>query len=817
MKLGMRIRVGILTLFLCSVLLSAQNRTIIQLDKDWHFINKDVVAGPDTALNDKDWDIVQVPHDWAIKGPFDLNQDMQFVKVIEDGDKDAKLRTGRTGALPATGVGWYRRVLSLSPEYAGHRVYIEFDGVMSNAQVYLNGRLIGHRPYGYSSFSLDLTDHFSFGRDNLLAVRVENKPEMSRFYTGAGIYRPVRLCCTSPIHIAHWGTYVITPQITSKKGVVNIKTSVEDYGNKAGKVRLQTEIYDNRGICVAKMSTSKLRRGDVRFEQECTVNHPLLWSTEMPVLYTAVSKVYTDNIVRDTYQTKFGFRTLKFDKQEGFFLNGKRMKIKGVCLHHDLGPLGAAVNKRAIERQIEMLKEMGCNAIRTSHNPSAVELLDLCDAMGMLVQVEAFDEWKMGKCLNGYNTLFDEWAETDLTDLIRRDRNHPSVIMWSIGNELREQDAEDGGKVARFLSGIVHREDPTRPSTAGFNNHWGAISNGLADAVDLVGFNYKHFDYENKHREHPEYILYGSETSSAVSSRGIYKFPVRDNWEPWYNDYQVSSYDMDYVPWGSAPDTEFAQQDDHEYLLGEFVWTGFDYLGEPSPYGEGAPSRSSYFGIIDLGGLKKDRYYLYQTQWSDKPVLHVLPHWTWPDLIGQIVPVQCYTNYPEVELFLNGVSMGVRKKDPASKFTRYRMIWDSVKYEPGEIKLVAYDSSGKACEERSVRTAGLPDRIRLCADRSQIKADGNDLSFITIEVVDKEGIVCPRDASMLFVKVQGNGKLKALCNGDATDLTSFSSNYMRVFSGKMVAVVQASDVRGDIKIIVSGERLKTAELVVEAK
>lgn len=813
----MKLKISILLSFLCVVSLSAQNRIVKQLDRDWRFINKDIRTGSQTGLDDSSWDYVRIPHDWAIAGPFDLNQDMQFVKVIEDGDKEAKLRTGRTGALPATGIGWYRRILRLPSGNAGQRVYIEFDGVMSNAQVYLNGKYIGGRPYGYSSFSLDLTDHFSFGEDNILAVRVENKPEMSRFYTGAGIYRPVRLVCVSPVHVAHWGTYVTTPQITSGKGIVKVETKVKSFNNKVKKVRLQTEIFDNRGKCVARTSTSSPCREDIKFEQKCTVPDPLLWSTDTPSLYKVVSTVYADNEQCDICETNFGFRTLKFDPDNGFSLNGKKMKIKGVCLHHDLGPLGAAVNKRAIERQIEMLKEMGCNAIRTSHNPPAVELLELCDSMGIMVQVEAFDEWKLGKCVNGYNTLFDEWAETDLTDLIHRDRNHPSVIMWSIGNELREQDAADGGKVARFLAGIVRREDPTRPSTAGYNNHWGAIANGLADAVDLVGFNYKHFDYENKHKEHPEYILYGSETSSAVSSRGIYKFPVKDNWEPWYNDYQLSSYDMDYVPWGSAPDTEFAQQDDHDYLLGEFVWTGFDYLGEPSPYGEGAPSRSSYFGIIDLAGLKKDRYYLYQSQWSDKPVLHILPHWTWPDRIGQIVPVQCYTNYPKAELFVNGVSQGVREKDPSDKFTRYRMMWDSVIYQPGEVRVVAYDHTGRAVEEKSVRTADAPYQIRLSPDRSQIKADGNDLSFIEIEVVDKEGVLCPHDASMLFVNVQGNGVLKALCNGDATDLTPFSSNYMRTFSGKMVAVVQAADMPGDMKITVSGERLQTAVVSIKTE
>ncbi len=786
----------------------AKGREIILLEKGWLFQKQDPRFGvSETCLP---WDTVNIPHDWAISGPFDLNQDMQLVQVIEDGDKEARLRTGRTGALPTTGIGIYKKEIFLPENESPQKIFIEFDGVMSHAKVYLNGAYIGERPYGYSSFSFDLTDHFKFGAKNILEVRVENKPEMSRFYTGAGIYRPVRLVCTSPIHVAHWGTFITTPEISEKKGRVSVKTNIQADIKEKGKIQLITEIYDPSGKCVTSVSTEKTSMPSLLFEQNCSVKNPQLWDTEHPHLYKAVSKVYLNGRQTDRYETVFGFRTIKFDKDKGFFLNGKATKIKGVCLHHDLGPLGAAANFRATERQLEIMKEMGCNAIRTSHNPSSVELLELCDRMGLMVQVEAFDEWKSGKCVNGYNTLFDEWAERDLTDLIHRDRNHPCVIMWSIGNEVREQSEKDGHKIARFLSDIVHREDPTRPSTAGYNNHVEAIANGLADAVDLVGFNYKHFDYENQHKNHPEYVLYGSETSSAVSSRGIYKFPIKDNSSPWYQDYQVSSYDMDYVPWGSAPDTEFEKQDDNDFLLGEFVWTGFDYLGEPTPYGGGAPSRSSYFGIVDLAGLKKDRFYLYQSQWSDKPVLHVMPHWTWPDRLGQEVPVQCYTNYPEVELFVNGKSMGTRKKDKSQKFLRYRMRWDNVIYLPGEIKVVAKNEKGEPCEERIIRTAGNPEKIYLKADRDTITADGKDLSFITVEIHDQNGNLCPRDASMLFVKVTGNGKLKALCNGDATDLTSFSSNYMRVFSGKMVIVVEAGEKAGEIGIEVTGEKLKTA-------
>ncbi len=807
-------RIILLYLFLY-ISLGIQAREIVNLDFGWSFHRGDITYRYD-VLDCSDWEIVTVPHDWAIEGPFDLNEDMQFVMVIEDGDTEARLRTGRTGALPATGIGWYRKEIALDEDDKGKLIYIEFDGVMSNAEVYFNGNYIGKRPYGYASFSFDVSKYARFGAQNHLDVRVENKPESSRFYTGAGIYRPVRMVLTHPVHVAHWGTYVTTPSITPKRGSVFITTTVNANTDFPVDAKLVTTIYDPAGKKVSSTTSSHKFKGEYNYNQSCNVRNPLMWNIDSPHLYTAVSEIHCKGVVVDSYTTRFGFRTIHFDKDKGFFLNGKSTKIKGVCLHHDLGPLGAAVNRRATERQLQIMKEMGCNAIRTAHNPSSLELLDICDSIGLMVQVEAFDEWKNGKCVNGYNLYFDEWAEQDLTDLIHRDRNHPSVIMWSIGNELREQGDKDGWKVAKFLHDIAHREDPTRPTTAGYNNHWGAIENGLADVVDLVGFNYKHFDYVAQHEKHPDYILYGSETASAVSSRGVYKFPIRDNWEPWYSDYQLSSYDMDYVPWGSAPDTEFEKQDDNEFLLGEFVWTGFDYLGEPSPYGEGSPSRSSYFGIVDLAGLPKDRYYLYRSQWSDEPVLHVMPHWNWHDRIGQEVPVQCYTNYPEVELFVNGESKGRCRNVENDKFRRYRMRWDNVIYIPGEIKVVAYDDHGVACEERVVKTAGRPQKISLTPDRRVITADGKDLSFITVDICDENGNLCPRDASMLFVKVSGCGRLRALCNGDATDLTSFSSNYMRAFSGKLVVVVESGSESGDIEVVVTGERLTTATCKLSA-
>lgn len=783
------------------ILCQGSRRDVGNLDRDWLFIRGDQRPADESA-----WQRVNVPHDWAIAGPFDLNEDQQFVKVIEDGETEAHLRTGRTGALPSTGIGWYRRNFIFDKDDASRRIFLEFDGVMSNARIYVNGKPAGERPYGYVSFCIEITPLVEFGTENVVEVRAENLPEMSRFYTGAGIYRPVRLVKTSQTRIAHDGIAVTTPRVTPREATVAINVTVDTRDNDVFPVTMVNEIVDSEGKTVAVSRRKVTVPGDV--STSLKVRDPRLWSPASPALYSVVTRLCKGDETIDSVTTVTGIRTLKFDSEKGFSLNGEPMRIKGVCLHHDLGPLGAAVNRTATRRQLEIMKEMGCNAIRTAHNPPSVEMLELCDSLGFMVQLEAFDEWRMPKCINGYSSHFDKWAERDLTDIICRDRNHPSVIMWSIGNEIREQGSPEGGETARFLAEIVHRVDPTRPVTAAFNHHDGAIANGLADAVDLVGFNYKPNDYASRHEAHPEYVLYGSETSSAVSSRGCYHFPVYDNWTPWHNDYQTSSYDMEYVPWGSAPDTEFQRQEENDFLLGEFVWTGFDYLGEPAPYGEGAPSRSSYFGIVDLAGLKKDRFYLYKSHWGNEPVLHVMPHWNWPDRLGQQVPVQCYTTWPEVELLVNGVSHGKRRKNPDDKFLRYRMRWDDVTYQPGEIKVIAYDENGKIADEKVVRTAGEPARIELIPERDAVKADGKDLAFIEVRVTDADGNLCPREAAMIFVKVKG-GEVKALCNGDATDLTSFSSNYMKTFNGRMVIIVEPSTDPGTITLQASGERIGT--------
>lgn len=763
------------------------------------------------AYDDRDWEQVRIPHDWAIDKSFDMRIDMQSVQVLEDGDKVPQMRTGRTGALPAFGVGYYRTQIMSDTSMIGKRIRVEFDGAMSLSQIYLNGQYIGEWPYGYSSFSFDLTESWNFSGENVLVVRLENKQESSRWYSGAGLYRNVRLVVADPIHIGHWGTFITTPEVSERMGKVHIATCIKNYTGKEEQVRLENIIINAQGKIIGKKEYKKnIQESTSLFEQDIVVRKPLLWSIETPHLYQLVSNVYIGKKLVDSSKINFGFRTIRFDKDTGFYLNEKPVKLKGVCLHHDLGPIGAAVNTRAIERQLEIMKEMGCNAIRTSHNPPTPELLDLCDRMGFVVQVEAFDEWKTGKNANGYHCFFDEWAERDLKAMIRRDRNHPSIIMWSIGNEIREQIQSDGVETAQKLVDICHREDPTRPTTAGFNLHNDAIKNGLANVIDLVGFNYKPYDYKKQHKAHPDYIIYGSETSSTVSSRGEYKFPATEKRGAYYEDYHVSSYDLEYPNWASTPDTEFEQQDDCDFIFGEFVWTGFDYLGEPTPYNAGTPARSSYFGIVDLAGMKKDRFYLYQSKWSETPVLHLLPHWNWEERLGQNVPVFCYTNYPKAELFVNGQSMGIKEKNKNSKYDRYRLMWKDVIYQPGEIKVVAYNDEGLPVDTTSIKTAGKTYRLRTTVDRREIMADGKDLAYITVEVVDKEGNLCPKADNLLFFEVEGNARFKAACNGDPTDHTSFVSSYMRAFNGKLMLIIEAGETEGTSTLKVYGGHLLPA-------
>ncbi|MCC8089728.1 MAG: DUF4982 domain-containing protein [Rikenellaceae bacterium] len=790
-------------------------REVIKLERGWKFTREDNAGSHNPGFDDSAWETVEVPHDWAIKGPFDLSIDAQMVQVIEDGDTIPTMRTGRTGALPFLGTGWYRKSVDIPAELAGNRFYIEFDGAMSNAEVFVNGTSVGFHPYGYTSFGYDITDQINTGGDNIIAVRLENKDESSRWYPGGGLYRNVRIVVTEPVHVSHWGTFIRTPVADPVISEIGISTNIENHTGRTVEVKVTTDIKEAHGRIVASSENIVKNAGEkFTVNDSLVVYAPQLWSLGRPALYTAVTKVYADNKLTDEYETVFGIRSVEFDTDKGFLLNGEIVKVKGVCLHHDLGPLGAAVNYRATERYIELLKSMGCNAIRTAHNPASPELIQLCDRMGMLVIEEAFDEWKSGKNKNGYGLVFDEWAERDLISMIHRDRNSPSIIMWSIGNEIREQGSRDGARVAKFLADICRREDPTRFITAGFDKHRAAFTNKLTEEVDVVGFNYKPHDYSWAKENYPGIILYGSETASTISSRGHYVFPVVDSEKksPEHSDSQASSYDTETTSWATLPDTEWAALNDNQYVFGEFVWTGFDYLGEPSPYNDNSPARSSYFGILDLAGLPKDRFYLYKSHWSHESVLHILPHWTWPGREGEITPVYCYTNYPKAELFVNGKSLGVKEKSRENKYTRYRIIWDDVVYQPGEIKVVAYDENNEPVAETSVKTASKPYRIELIPDRSVLDKNSKDLSFVTVKVVDKDGNLCPVADNEITFNVSGVGELQALCNGDATSQVSFSSEKMPAFNGMLVAIVKNDGRDGKITLTATSPKLKESSI-----
>lgn len=787
-------------------------RTSLTLESGWKFAKGDFLDAEKPSFDDSKWESVKVPHDWAIDKPFDMNIDMQIVQVFQDGDKKPALRTGRTGALPCFGSGWYRNTLDIPAEKSGSRVFVEFDGAMSNAKVFVNGKYVGTWPYGYASFSFDITDFVKFGKPNTLAVSLNNKELSSRWYSGAGLYRNVRLVYKSPTHVAYNGTYITTPKIAKNRASVLVKTEVE---KPEGAAKIVHRIFAPDGSLAASESSE-----DIAKPVYIDVPNPQLWDIKTPNVYRAETSLFDKKGKElDRYETRFGIRTIEISRKNGFVLNGKKIAINGVCMHHDLGPIGAATNVRALKRQLETLKEMGCNAIRTSHNPPSPELLDLCDEMGFIVEDEAFDEWRHPKCENGYNKLFNDWAEKDLTAFVKRDRNHPCIALWSIGNEVADQRFPDGGATAKFLVDIVHRTDPTRPVTAGIDNIKSAFEiSKIPQELDVVGLNYRPFLYAKYAKEFPNMIFHGSETASTVSSRGSYHFPVKRDSNPYHEDYQVSSYDTETPPWAQIPDEEFAALDENTMFFGEFVWTGYDYLGEPTPYNPGTPARSSYFGIIDLAGFKKDRFYAYQARWnSDIKVLHVMPHWDWKDRLGQNVPVHVYTNYPKAELFVNGKSMGVRTKNPESKnvMERYRMIWDNVSYQPGEIKVVAYGEDGKIAETKSVKTSGGAATFKMSADRDTLLPDPKELIFVEIDIVDRSGNLCPRAANFMFVKVEGAGKLRALCNGDATDQTAFSSNYMRAFNGKLLAVIEPTGESGDVKITAFGHTLASKTLTLK--
>jgi len=781
------------------------------------------------GLNDSQWRKLDLPHDWGIEG--------DFVQDIP----------GESGKRPWAGVGWYRKHFAVSAADKGKQFYLDFDGAMAYPAIWLNGKFVGGWAYGYQSFRVDLTPYLECGKENVLSVRLENLRESSRWYPGSGIYRNVWLVKAAPVHVGHWGAYITTPIVSKDSATVQVKVMIEnDAGNSDISVR--TSVYKlingkRSGSPVAVSSYFKIgleASVNAEAENDLTIANPALWSTESPNLYTAVVQIMYDGKVIDTYETTFGIRTILFDKDKGLFLNGKHVYLQGVCEHHDLGALGSALNERALERQLQILKEMGVNAIRTSHNPPAPELLDLADKMGILIMDEGFDAWKAAKKPNDYHLLFDDWHERDWRSQIRRDRNHPSVILWSIGNEVGEQRIAGGDKIAAELSAIAHEEDPTRPTTTGANIIEAGY-NGFQKTVDVFGYNYRWKEYEKFKAENPDKPLVGSETSSAVSSRGEYFFPYTDDKLKGRVNFQVSSYDVSAANWAWRPDLEFEADDKNPYVAGEFVWTGFDYLGEPTPFGGDSktaleftdparqaaadkelketgkilvPSRSSYFGIIDLAGFPKDRYYIYQARWRpDLRMAHILPHWNWPERVGQNTPVHVYTSGDEAELFLNGRSLGRKKRGPYD----YRLRWDDVIYEPGELKVIAYKNSKKWAED-TVRTTGDPSQISMSADRSSIKADGYDLSFVTVKIADRNGLMVPRTHNRLSFQISGPGVIAGIDNGDPTDHDSFQSISRRAFNGLALVIVRSKKgERGVIRISVAANGLKSGQISIASR
>ena len=734
-------------------------RTEALLEKNWKFTKGDVPEATQTNFDDSKWETVTIPHDWAIFGPFDRNNDLQEVAVTQDLEKQASVKTGRTGGLPYVGVGWYRTAFDAP---ADKQVTLVFDGAMSEARVYVNGKEACFWPFGYNSFHCDVTGLLNAdGKDNVLAVRLENRPQSSRWYPGAGLYRNVRLVTTERVHVPVWGTQLTTPHVSAEYASVRLRTTIRNAGD--ADVRISTDIIAPDGKIVSRKDNSRKINHGQPFEQNFLINAPSLWSPETPYLYKAVSKIYVDGKQTDEYTTRFGIRSIEIIADKGFFLNGKHRKFQGVCNHHDLGPLGAAVNVAALRRQLTLLKDMGCDAVRTSHNMPAPELVELCDEMGFMMMLEPFDEWDIAKCENGYHRYFNEWAEKDMINMLHQYRNNPCVVMWSIGNEVPTQCSPEGYKVASFLQDICHREDPTRPVTCGMDQVTCVLANGFAAMIDVPGLNYRAHRYVESYETLPQNIVLGSETASTVSSRGVYKFPVQKGASVMYDDHQCSGYDVECCSWSNLPDEDFALADDYDWTIGQFVWTGFDYLGEPSPYSTDSwPSHSSVFGIIDLASLPKDRFYLYRSLWNKQAnTLHVLPHWTWPGREGENTPVFVYTSYPSAELFVNGKSYGKQRKltadesralegqDSLALQRRYRLMWMDVPYEPGEVKVVAYDASGKPAEEKVIRTAGKPHHLELVADRTRLSADGKDLAYITVRVVDKDGNLCPADSRMV--------------------------------------------------------------------
>jgi beta-galactosidase len=758
-----------------------------------------------TSANDNSWRSLDLPHDWAIEGPFS--------DTLEN----------NTGLLPWKGIGWYRKHFTISENDKGKRIYVDFDGAMANAKVWLNGKFVGEWPYGYTSFRLDLTPFITAGKENIIAVRLDTRNWDSRWYPGAGIYRNVWIVKSSQLHIAYNGVFCTTPSIKKDTAMLSVQAEVESHLNDAEPVTVKALVYklnDKFEIAGSPVAESVAEKATIEgmknhvFRFDIPVKSPVLWDINKPELYRVAVMVMQGTVLTDRYETNFGFRTLDFTARNGFLLNGRRVEIQGVCNHHDLGALGSAYNIHAAARQLQILKDMGCNAIRTSHNPPAPELADLCDKMGFLIMIEAFDTWRIGKKPKDYNLIFDAWHSEDLKAMVRRDRNHPSVFMWSIGNEVPDQGHP---YLATALSAIVKSEDNTRPVTSGCDNT-NSGTNGFQKTLDVFGINYHLSDYKRFYdlKDNSNLGLISTESASTVSSRGEYFFPVvqgdLNNNLPGKGIFQVTSYDLAYPAWASTPDQQWTILDKFPGAMGEFVWTGFDYLGEPTPYSgdmtglkpdsEGyqetikmlekqgvkeVPSRSSYFGIMDLAGFKKDRFYLYQSRWkSEAPMAHILPHWNWPERKGLVTPVHVYTSGDEAELFLNGKSLGKRKKGEFE----YRIRWDDVVYQPGELRVIAYKKGIKWAED-VVKTTEKASRLDLAADRPVIHADGTDLVFITVKIEDKNNLLVPRSGNQLSFSIDGPGRIVATDNGDAASHESFQAKSKKAYNGMCLVIVAA--------------------------
>ena len=797
----------------------AQPRQEVILTDGWQF-----QAEQEGKVQEK-WQTVRVPHDWAIAGPFDKKWDLQKVAIEQNGEKEATEKSGRSGALPWIGAGHYRRIFYI-PQGC-ERAELVFDGAMSEPTVCINGQKAGYWAYGYNAFRVDITPFMKPG-ENQLDVDLLNIEESSRWYPGAGLYRPVKLVMTGKICLDEWGTFIRTLSADQNSAHVAVSSQIQP-ATITPDLRIMVDIMDAQGKTVGQAESQLSVSGAA--ELDFNITQPKLWSPESPYLYQVRTRLYDDGKLLDEITNKMGIRTISVTKEGGFQLNGITRKIKGVCLHHDLGPLGAAVNKAALIRQIKLMKEMGCDAIRTSHNMPSQMQMDICDSLGMMVMAESFDMWLYPKCKNGYARFFNDWSDRDIENLILANRNHPSIIMWSIGNEIPEQGSEEGREIARHLQGLCHLFDPTRPVTQGMDRAEEALKSGFAQVMDVPGFNYRVHKYEQNLKQLPQGFLLGSETASTVSSRGVYKFPVKvtDNsqyasWAPTYDpkaikkaDGQCSSYDVEYCSWSNLPDDDWVWQDDKDWVIGEFVWTGFDYLGEPTPYDEYWPSRSSYFGICDLAGLPKDRDYLCRSRWNkNQHTIHLLPHWSWGQARkGKVTPVYCYTDYPSGELFINGKSQGKVTKNPKERLDRYRLRWNDVKYEPGELKVVVYDANGNAAGEEIVKTAGKPANLKLEAwtANENLQANGDDLAFVTVSLTDAEGTLIPQADDQLTFEVTGAGTFEAVCNGDATSLESFKQPTMKLFSGQLVVVVRSAQKAGTLTLKVSDAKRKLSKTI----